>query len=163
MAQRSISTRGWVLFAAMCVIWGIPYLMIRVAVREVSPSALVLFRTAIAALILLPLAVRRGELAPLRHRLLPLAVFAGVEIAVPWIALGSAEQRLSSVTGAASAATMDANPAETKADGMSNRPTPSSGRARFVRCSDCQPAPFQRHRRRQVFEHGGESASSEGA
>jgi drug/metabolite transporter (DMT)-like permease len=96
MAQRSISKRGWVLFAAMCVIWGIPYLMIRVAVREVSPSALVLLRTALAALILLPLAATRGELAPLRGRLQPLAAFAGVEIAVPWIALGSAEQRLSS-------------------------------------------------------------------
>jgi drug/metabolite transporter (DMT)-like permease len=96
MAQRSISRRGWVLFAAMCVIWGIPYLMIRVAVREVSPSMLVLCRTALAALLLLSLAARRGELAPLRRRLLPLAAFAGVEIAVPWIALGSAEQRLSS-------------------------------------------------------------------
>jgi drug/metabolite transporter (DMT)-like permease len=85
-----------VLFAAMCVIWGIPYLMIRVAVREVSPSTLVLCRTALAALVLLPLAAARGELAPLSRRLLPLAVFAGVEIAVPWIALGSAERQLSS-------------------------------------------------------------------
>jgi drug/metabolite transporter (DMT)-like permease len=65
-------------------------------VREVSPSALVLFRTALAALLLLPLAAGRGELAPLRRRLLPLAAFAAIEIAVPWIALGSAEQRLSS-------------------------------------------------------------------
>lgn len=96
MAERSIGRRGWVLFAAMCVIWGIPYLMIRVAVREVSPSSLVLFRSGLAALILLPLAVARGELGPLRHRLLPLAAFAAVEIAIPWIALGSAEQRLSS-------------------------------------------------------------------
>ena len=96
MAERSIGRRGWVLFAAMCVIWGIPYLMIRVAVREVSPSSLVLFRSGLAALILLPLAVARGELGPLRHRLPPLAAFAAVEIAIPWIALGSAEQRLSS-------------------------------------------------------------------
>jgi drug/metabolite transporter (DMT)-like permease len=96
MAQRSISGRGWALFAAMCVIWGIPYLMIRVAVREVSPSALVLFRTALAALLLLPLATARGELAPLRRCLVPLAAFASVEIAIPWIALGTAEQRLSS-------------------------------------------------------------------
>jgi hypothetical protein len=48
---------------------------------------LVLCRTALAALLLLSLAARRGELAPLRRRLLPLAAFAGVEIAVPWIAL----------------------------------------------------------------------------
>jgi drug/metabolite transporter (DMT)-like permease len=53
-------------------------------------------RTAFAALLLLPLAATRGELAPLRRRLLPLAAFAGVEIALAWIALGSAEQRLSS-------------------------------------------------------------------
>jgi drug/metabolite transporter (DMT)-like permease len=96
MAQRSISGRGWALFAAMCVIWGIPYLMIRVAVREVSPSALVLFRTALAALLLLPLATARGELAPLRRCLVPIAAFVAVEIAIPWIALGTAEQRLSS-------------------------------------------------------------------
>jgi drug/metabolite transporter (DMT)-like permease len=64
MAQQSISERGWLLFAATCVIWGIPYLMIRVAVREVSPSALVLFRTALAALLLLPLATRRGKRIP---------------------------------------------------------------------------------------------------
>ena len=96
MAQRSIGRRGWVLFAAMCVIWGIPYLLIRVAVRGVSPSSLVLFRTALAALLLLPLAAARGELLPLRRRLLPLAAFAGVEIAIPWIALATAEQRLSS-------------------------------------------------------------------
>jgi hypothetical protein len=57
---------------------------------------LVLCRTVLAALLLLPLAARRGELAPLRSRLLPLAAFAGVEIATPWIALGTAEQRLSS-------------------------------------------------------------------
>jgi drug/metabolite transporter (DMT)-like permease len=62
---------------------GISYLMIRVAVREVSPSMLVLCRTVLAALLLLPLAARRGELAPLRSRLLPLAAFAGVEIATP--------------------------------------------------------------------------------
>jgi drug/metabolite transporter (DMT)-like permease len=96
MAQRSIGRRGWVLFAAMCFVWGIPYLMIRVAVREVSPSSLVLFRTGLAALLLLPLAAARGELVPLRRRVLPLAAFAGVEIAVPWIALATAEQRLSS-------------------------------------------------------------------
>jgi drug/metabolite transporter (DMT)-like permease len=96
MAQRSIGRRGWMLFAAMCFIWGIPYLMIRVAVREVSPSSLVLFRTGLAALLLLPLAAARGELVPLRRRVLPLAAFAGVEIAVPWIALATAEQRLSS-------------------------------------------------------------------
>src|SRR2546430_1340744 len=36
-----MTRRGWILFAAMSVIWGLPYLMIRVAVRELSPATLV--------------------------------------------------------------------------------------------------------------------------
>ena len=50
------------LFAAMCVIWGIPYLLIRVAVRDLDPAMLVLARTSLAALLLLPLAAYRREL-----------------------------------------------------------------------------------------------------
>ena len=40
-----MSRRGWLLFASMCVIWGVPYLLIRVAVRDLSPAMLVLSRT----------------------------------------------------------------------------------------------------------------------
>ncbi len=57
-----MSRRGLLLFAAMCVIWGIPYLLIRVAVGEVTPAALVFMRTGLAALILLPIAFTRGGL-----------------------------------------------------------------------------------------------------
>ena len=91
-----MSRRGLLLFAAMCVIWGIPYLLIRVAVRDLSPSVLVLSRTVIAAIILMPLAARRDELRPLVRHWRPLVVFAVIEIAVPWVLLGTAEQRLSS-------------------------------------------------------------------
>jgi drug/metabolite transporter (DMT)-like permease len=80
----------------MCVIWGIPYLLIRVAVRDLSPPALVFARTAVGALLLLPLAAARGEVRPLLARWLPLLVFATVEIAVPWVLLSSAEKRVSS-------------------------------------------------------------------
>ena len=52
-----MSRRGALLFAAMCVIWGVPYLMIRVAVRELAPVTLVFFRTALGALLLTPLAL----------------------------------------------------------------------------------------------------------
>ena len=60
-----MSRRGFLLFAAMCVIWGIPYLLIKVAVEDVSPAFLVLARTAIGALLLLPIAAARRELRPL--------------------------------------------------------------------------------------------------
>ena len=60
MGVVDVSRRGWALFAAMCIIWGIPYLLIRVAVRDVSPGTLVFLRTAIGGLVLLPMALRAG-------------------------------------------------------------------------------------------------------
>ena len=91
-----MSRRGWLLFAAMCVIWGIPYLLIRVAVRDLSPAMLVLARTGIGALLLLPLAAFRGEVAPVLRRWRGVLVFSAVEIALPWLLLSDAEVRLSS-------------------------------------------------------------------
>src|SRR5829696_6430069 len=67
-----MSRRGALLFAAMCVIWGIPYLLIKVAVEDLSPSMLVLARTSLAAVILLPIALFRRELRPLLPHWLPL-------------------------------------------------------------------------------------------
>jgi drug/metabolite transporter (DMT)-like permease len=95
-----MNRRGWLLFSAMCVIWGIPYLLIRVAVRELDPSVLVFGRTSIAALLLLPIAAARGELRPVVRRWAPLLVFAALEIVVPWYLLSDAETHLtSSLTG----------------------------------------------------------------
>src|SRR6266542_2003983 len=96
-AERSgMSRRGWVLFAAMCVIWGIPYLLIKVAVGELAPATMVLGRTAIGAALLLPFAMARGKLRGLRAAWLPLVVYTAVEICGPWLLLGFAETRLSS-------------------------------------------------------------------
>ena len=101
-----MSRRGWLLFAAMCVIWGIPYLLIKVAVEDMSPAMLVLGRTVIAAALLLPIAALRGELRALRGYSVPLLAFAGIEIALPWVLLGAAETELSSsLTGLLIAAT----------------------------------------------------------
>jgi drug/metabolite transporter (DMT)-like permease len=91
-----MTRRGWILFAAMCVIWGIPYLLIRVAVRELHPETLVFARTSIAALLLVPVAAARGELRPILYRWRPLLVFAAVEIALPWVLLSGAETHVSS-------------------------------------------------------------------
>ena len=95
-----MSRRGALLFAAMCVIWGIPYLMIRVAVRELAPVTLVFLRTAIGAAILLPFAAWRGELRPLLTRWWPLLAYTVVEVMIPWVLLARAETELtSSLTG----------------------------------------------------------------
>jgi drug/metabolite transporter (DMT)-like permease len=95
-----LSRRGVLLFAAMCVIWGIPYLLIRVAVRELAPVTLVFLRTAIGALILTPVAALRGELRPLVRHWRPLLAYTAVEVAIPWVLLARAETKLtSSLTG----------------------------------------------------------------
>jgi drug/metabolite transporter (DMT)-like permease len=95
-----MSRRGWALFAAMCFIWGIPYLLIRVAVRDVEPGTLVFFRTLIGGVVLAPAALRSGGLRRLLRRWKPLVAFAAIEMAVPWLLLGDAEEHLpSSLTG----------------------------------------------------------------
>ncbi len=91
-----MTRRGIVLFALMSVIWGIPYLFIRVAVDEISPATLVLARTGIASLILLPVALVRTDLRAVLVHWRWVAAFAIVEIAIPWVLLGSAEQQISS-------------------------------------------------------------------
>ncbi len=84
----------------MCVIWGIPYLLIRVAVRELAPVTLAFGRTAIASILLVPIAAFRHELRPLVRHLAPIAIFAVIEIVIPWFLLARAETRLtSSLTG----------------------------------------------------------------
>jgi drug/metabolite transporter (DMT)-like permease len=80
----------------MSLIWGIPYLLIRVAVAEISPATLVFARTGIAAVILLPIALLRIDLRPVLERWRWVVAFAVVEVGLPWVLLGSAEQHVTS-------------------------------------------------------------------
>ena len=91
-----MTRRGLLLFGLMSVIWGIPYFFIRIAVGEVTPATLVFGRTAIAAAILMPIAVTRVDLRAVLRRWRWVAAFAVAEIAIPWVLLASAEQRVSS-------------------------------------------------------------------
>jgi drug/metabolite transporter (DMT)-like permease len=92
-----MTRRAWLLFAAMSVIWGIPYLLIKVVMDAgLEPGFLVFGRTAIGALLLLPVAIRRGVIRPALARWRVVLAFAVIEIAVPWYLLNSAEERLSS-------------------------------------------------------------------
>jgi drug/metabolite transporter (DMT)-like permease len=89
-----------VLFLAMSVIWGVPYLLIKVAVEETSPVVVVFVRCVVGAALLLPLTVARGQVrAALRHWR-PLLLFTVLEMTGPWMLLSYAEDTLtSSLTG----------------------------------------------------------------
>ena len=92
-----MSRRGWVLFVAMAVIWGVPYLLIKVAVDDFPPVVLVFLRCAIGAVLLLPWTLARGHLgAALRQHWRALLVFTVLEMTAPWLLLSWAEQDLSS-------------------------------------------------------------------
>jgi drug/metabolite transporter (DMT)-like permease len=91
-----MSRRGWALFLAMGVIWGIPYLLIKVAIEDLSPATLVFARTGLSTLLLLPVAIARDQLRPLLPHWRPLLVYTVIEVSLPWVLLGRAEQELSS-------------------------------------------------------------------
>jgi drug/metabolite transporter (DMT)-like permease len=80
----------------MAVIWGIPYLLIKVAIGELTPASLVLLRTALGAALLLPVAAARGWLAPLFPYWRWVLVYTIVEVSLPWFLLADGERRLSS-------------------------------------------------------------------
>lgn len=101
-----MSLRGWALFAAMSVVWGIPYLLIKIAVEGVSVPVLVLARTAIGAAVLLPVMLYRREWTRVLRHWKPVLAFAFFEMIAAWLLLSDAERRLtSSLTGLLIAAT----------------------------------------------------------
>jgi drug/metabolite transporter (DMT)-like permease len=92
-----MSRRAWIAFAAISVIWGIPYLLIRIAVRHgVTPPALAFGRVALAAIVLLALAWRAGTLPALRGRWRWLLAYAVAEVVIPFPMVAIGEQRISS-------------------------------------------------------------------
>jgi drug/metabolite transporter (DMT)-like permease len=80
----------------MAFIWGIPYLFIKIAVGELTPATLVFLRSLIGASILLPVALARKDLAPLRPYWKWILAYTFVEVAAPWFLLSDAERRISS-------------------------------------------------------------------
>ena len=95
-SSTAMTRRAWLLFAAMSVIWGIPYLFIKIAVVELSPVTIAGLRTLLGAAVLLPLAARAGAIRPALAAWPYVMAFGLMEMAVPWVLLGHAEQRVPS-------------------------------------------------------------------
>lgn len=92
-----MSARAWLLFAAMSLLWGVPYLLIKVAVQDGVPPLVVAWsRVALGALVLLPIAWRTGALRGLRERLPWVAAFGLFEIAIPFPLISYGEVHVSS-------------------------------------------------------------------
>jgi drug/metabolite transporter (DMT)-like permease len=93
-----MTKRGWLLFLALGLLWGMPYLLIRIAVGSIDPLVVAGTRTLIGAALLLPIALKRNSLAAGFSRWKWLLAYTVIEINVPWLLLGHAETRLNSST-----------------------------------------------------------------
>lgn len=95
-----MSRRGWLLFLTMGLIWGTPYLLIKVAVEDLAPPVVVFGRTSLAGVVMAVLASRSGALRPALAHWRPVLAFAAIEMAGPWLLLTNAEKHLpSGITG----------------------------------------------------------------
>src|ERR1044071_1726579 len=92
-----MSARAWISFASISVLWGIPYLFIKVAVDDgIPPAFLAWFRVTLAALLLGAIAWRAGTLGSLRPHLRILAAYAVIEICIPFPLIAAGEERVDS-------------------------------------------------------------------
>jgi drug/metabolite transporter (DMT)-like permease len=96
MASSGMTARAWWLFAAVSVLWGIPYLFIKLAVEDLSPVWVAFGRIVVAFAILLPYAWHKGALRGLGRHWKPLLIYSVVEICLPWPLIGFGEERVSS-------------------------------------------------------------------
>lgn len=91
-----MSRRAWLVFALVSVLWGVPYLLIKIAVGSLSTPVIVCGRTAIGAAALLPLAARGGRLREVLARWPWLIVLGALEMAAPFTLITAGERRIAS-------------------------------------------------------------------
>jgi len=86
-----MSRKGFLLFIAASLAWGVPYFFIRIAAEEFSPSMIIFARTLLGAAVLIPLAIKRDSLRPALKAWKYVLAFAVIEMMIPWLALTTAE------------------------------------------------------------------------
>lgn len=86
-----MTRKGWVLFIAMSVFWGIPYFFIKIAVLELDPVVVVFARLGIAACILVPVAAQSKKLGMVRKHWLAITGLALVQIVLPFLFISYGE------------------------------------------------------------------------
>ena len=94
-----VRARAWLAFVGLGITWGLPYFFIKIAVQEISPFDVAWGRITLAALILLPIAWRRGALRTLATHKGAVLAFSLLEFTVPFCLISMGERWIpSSVT-----------------------------------------------------------------
>jgi len=91
-----MSRRHWFLFVTVGLLWGMPYLLLKVSVEELSVPVIVCSRTFIGALVLVPIALRQKTLLPALKKYHYVLLYAVLELFIPWLLITSAEQKITS-------------------------------------------------------------------
>jgi drug/metabolite transporter (DMT)-like permease len=95
-----VNWRTWLVFALLGIVWGLPYLFIKLALDEISPAGIAWSRVALSAIILLPIAWQRGGLQQLRSHRGAILAFAFAELIGPFFLIALGETWIgSSLTG----------------------------------------------------------------
>jgi drug/metabolite transporter (DMT)-like permease len=91
-----VSRRAWAAFVTVAILWGVPYLFIRIAVADVSPVVIAWVRVLVAAIVLLPFAASRGGLASALRRWRWILLLGAYYMALAWTLIPFAERSLAS-------------------------------------------------------------------
>src|SRR3954451_434434 len=96
MLRRDMSRRSWTLLLIVAALWGGSFMLTAIAIRDLAVPVVSLFRTGMGALVLLPIALRRGALAGLRAQLWPVLLLGVVQLAAPFLLLGYGQRTVPS-------------------------------------------------------------------
>ena len=91
-----MSRRGWFLFSLVGLLWGVPYLFMKVAVEELSTAMIVFSRLVIGACFLIPLALKERTLRSALKYWRYIALYAVLEMVIPWTLITNSQRSLSS-------------------------------------------------------------------
>jgi drug/metabolite transporter (DMT)-like permease len=91
-----MSRKGWALFALVGVLWGVPYMFMKIAVAELATPVIVFSRLLIGALVLIPLAVHQKSIKDALKYWPYIASYAVLEMVIPWTLITNAQKDLSS-------------------------------------------------------------------
>jgi len=91
-----MSRKGWGLFALVGVLWGVPYMFMKIAVEELAVPVIVFSRLLIGALVLIPLAFHKKTITAALEYWPYIAFYAVLEMVIPWTLITTAQKDLSS-------------------------------------------------------------------
>ena len=89
-----MSRKGWGLFALVGLLWGVPYLFMKVAVDELSTPLIVFSRVFIGAAVLIPLALYKKTFFPALKYWKYILIYAILEMVIPWTLITSSQRNL---------------------------------------------------------------------